>query len=84
MKELKITVEVKTDRAENFIMDLAGLVENYGVEAEVGPDMTVMINIEPLIDITLTAASTKRKQKTEKIKKRQRNQTGYKEKRKDS
>lgn len=69
MKELKITVEAKTDRAESFIMDLAGLVENYGVEAEVGPDMTVMINIEPLIDITLTAASTKRKQKTEKIKK---------------
>lgn len=69
MKELKITVEAKTGRAENFIMDLAGLVENYGVEAEIGPDMTVMINIEPLIDITLTAASTKRKQKTEKIKK---------------
>lgn len=68
MKELKITVEAKTDRAENFIMDLAGLVENYGIEAEVGPDMTVMINIEPLIDITLTTASTKRKQKTEKIK----------------
>ena len=43
MKELKITVDAKTDRAESFIMDLAGLVENYGVEAEVGPDMTVMI-----------------------------------------
>lgn len=69
MKELKITIEAKTDRAENFIMDLAGLVENYGIEAEIGPDMTVMINIEPLIDITLTTASTKRKQKTEKIKK---------------
>lgn len=68
MKELKITVEAKTDRAESFIMDLAGLVENYGIEAEVGPDMMVMINIEPLIDITLTTASTKRKQKTEKIK----------------
>lgn len=68
MKELKITIEAKTDRAENFIMDLAGLVENYGIEAEIGPDMTVMINIEPLIDITLTTASTKRKQKTEKIK----------------
>lgn len=65
MKELKITVEAKTDRAENFIMDLAGLVENYGVEAEVGPDMMVMINIEPLIDITLSTALTKRKQKTE-------------------
>lgn len=69
MKELKITIEAKTDRAENFIMDLAGLVENYGIEAEVGLDMMVMINIEPLIDITLTTASTKRKQKTEKIKK---------------
>lgn len=69
MKELKITIEAKTDRAENFIMDLAGLVENYGIEAEVGPDMMVMINIEPLIDITLNTASTKRKQKTEKIKK---------------
>ena len=69
MKELKITIEAKTDRAENFIMDLVGLVENYGIEAEVGPDMMVMINIEPLIDITLTTASTKRKQKTEKIKK---------------
>lgn len=82
MKELKITVEAKTDRAESFIMDLAGFVENYGVEAEVGPDMTVMINIEPLIDITLTAASTKRKQKTEKNQKRQRDSD--KEKRQDS